>query len=602
MGTLATSLGDHVEHALEFGKKIREAVISLTAEHQVNETKLVKLNELKEEKSELQERRKNLPSDKLEELMKLDLEIKLLYLLPQFRWCPQSTLDSYNTQFVLPMVSKLVENKNKFEEEAMIRDDLTQEQKDAESKRLKDLLDELVTVSLGHITNVPNLIQLGRELAEGKENNLVITVAEVCEKQIEKLKLELEKREQLEIQMTELQQKINLQKGGPTKQQEQELDKLTEQQKELPDAFDDLATLESYTLQVSALAIESARVESNDRVLREQTSLAFKIAPTVDNWHRVKNLTSELEWEEAKKELVVHVLSLSTNPEDKKFMDGLVKIELLLEEGLWKEALDLFPKPSGSDQEILLLTKLWIEVEKNEPKELEQVKPHVERYVKRYFQEFKYNLVDPLLDQVQRKHPDFILEAYEKGIDFMMINLLPSQYPSLIRFLRAFRLRLVNVGKSNHWTTFLENFQKKHKSKKKLLTMVGMLNDSSWNIFLNPATKEDKKTAAVVAAAEATKNTWKKEEKRSVNLVKKEKMEGSKAPVFQKRPAKVAPGIIKQEKEKKERKAKGRIVYSEDSEAMDDEHDSEMDGFIVSDPETDMASDLSGNETEEFDE
>eukprot|EP01097_Dermamoeba_algensis_P002363 TRINITY_DN1932_c0_g6_i1.p1 TRINITY_DN1932_c0_g6~~TRINITY_DN1932_c0_g6_i1.p1 ORF type:complete len:562 (+),score=217.01 TRINITY_DN1932_c0_g6_i1:316-2001(+) len=430
------------------------------------------------------------------------MELKLIDKTPFYNTSSQDQLDSYNTQFVLPVVKRLMKRKETFEEEMKVREDLTAEEVEERRTKLKDTLDEFVTVSLAHIVSIPNLIELARELNRGREHSLSITVVEVAEKLIDKLKEELEKREELEAKLTELSEAISLQKNGPTRSQKRQIDTIEAQLKEMPAAYDDLATLESWITQVASVAIDSARVESNDRVLREQTSLAFRTAPTVSNWTQVKNLTSESDWDEVKKELVVYILNLSTDPEDKWHMDALVKSELLISEGLWQDALKVFPRPSDDLREIPLLTKLWIEVEKEEPRSLVELKPLVERYVKHYFQTFKYTLVEMLLDQVQRRHPDFISEVYEKGIKLMMVNLTAAQYPSLVRFLRGLRNRLTGIGKAEKWEQFLTTFRSDHKSKKKLLSMIDMLGDSSWNIFLNPATKEDRKTAEVIATAE----------------------------------------------------------------------------------------------------
>ena len=104
---------------------------------------------------------------------------------------------------------------------------------------------------------------------------------------------------------------------------------------------------------------------------------------------------------------------------------------------MWEDCIEIFPKPAGQEGELDLLNSMWLEVEKNAPKKLDKLQVVVERYVKRYFHDFKYLEMEKLLDQVQRKCPDFICDLYKKGTEMMMLNLVPSQYSLLISYLRV---------------------------------------------------------------------------------------------------------------------------------------------------------------------
>jgi hypothetical protein len=90
---------------------------------------------------------------------------------------------------------------------------------------------------------------------------------------------------------------------------------------------------------------------------------------------------------------------------------------------LWKESLDIYPKPTGNEEELDNLYKLWIEVEKNSPQDLKSLLPIVQRYVKRYYQEFKVQPLDKIIDQVQRRFPDDAIELFEKGSEMMMVSM-----------------------------------------------------------------------------------------------------------------------------------------------------------------------------------
>jgi len=251
----------------------------------------------------------------------------------------------------------------------------------------------------------------------------------------------------------------------------------------MPSEYDDKYQLNSWTLEIAAMVIEAAKIEDNDEVLRVQTSLAFKVDTTPERWQQVKMLTSEQEWEDVKKELVVYLLKASTNPEDKDYIDPTVKMDLLLAEGLWKESLEIFPKPTGNESELENVYKLWVEVEKNSPQDLKTLLPIVQRYVKRYYQEFKYQPLDKVMDQVQRRFPDDVIDLFEKGAEMMVLNIMPSQYTPFITFLRSWHKRIVGaLGKKREWDRWVTAFKNANKGKKKLMNMVNMLSDSAWNI------------------------------------------------------------------------------------------------------------------------
>jgi hypothetical protein len=147
------------------------------------------------------------------------------------------------------------------------------------------------------------------------------------------LREELQLREQLQQQLKELEDAVMLQKDGPSPQQQQQQQHIQQQLEKLPVVYDDAATLDQWTLQVAGVVIQAAKIEDNDEVLRQQTTLAFKtqvhILPTLlryctrqtqlrffafamqttlDRWNQVKMLTNDQQWEDVKKELVVYLL------------------------------------------------------------------------------------------------------------------------------------------------------------------------------------------------------------------------------------------------------------------------------------------------------
>lgn len=79
--------------------------------------------------------------------------------------------------------------------------------------------------------------------------------------------------------------------------------------------------------------------------------MAFKADTTAERWTQVRQLTSDEDWEEVKKELVVYLLKASTDPNDRHFINPTVKIDLLLKEGYLSSS-------SSSLAQILTLPKI----------------------------------------------------------------------------------------------------------------------------------------------------------------------------------------------------------------------------------------------------
>jgi len=222
------------------------------------------------------------------------------------------------------------------------------------------------------------------------------------------------------------------------------------------------------------MIIEAADVEKYDAEKRAQTIIAFKADTTTARWDQVRQLTSDEEWAQVKEELVVYVLKQNTQIKD--------KIELLLKDGLYKQVIEVFPSPSGKEEELTLLLQVYKTIEEKEPVLLEKMIPVVARYMKRYFQEQKYDRMYPILDRFQRRFPGIIVSLLANACDTVMFGILPSQYAAFVQMLKLMKQRLENINKQEDWTTFFVGFKRKHMGKKRLIQMINLLGDSSWNM------------------------------------------------------------------------------------------------------------------------
>jgi len=156
----------------------------------------------------------------------------------------------------------------------------------------------------------------------------------------------------------------------------------------------------------------------------------------------------------------------------------MVQIELLLKERLWKECIEIFPAPTGKNQELDVLSNMWLEVEKNSPKALQSLIPVVEKYLKRFYADWKYVEFEKVFDQVQRTCPNDICDLYAKGSEVMLVNMTPTRYKDFVAFIKSFKKRMDGIGKKKDWEKFFSEFKKINKGKKKLMNMVNMISAS----------------------------------------------------------------------------------------------------------------------------
>jgi len=242
------------------------------------------------------------------------------------------------------------------------------------------------------------------------------------------------------------------------------------------------ASLNEQLIKITECIIAAASVENCQEELMKQIIIAFKANPTPKRWDDVRQLIPEEEWTTVKEELVVYVLKQNTNIQD--------KIELLIKDGMYKQVIEVFPSPDGSEGELDLLLKVYRTIEEKYPVLLEKLIPVVSRYMKRYFQEQNYDKMYPILDRFQRRFPTVVVTMIGHATDMVMFNILPSQYKSFLIMLKNMKMRLESINRQNDWHEFFNNFKRKHIGKKKLIQMVSLIGDSVWNMDVSERPKK----------------------------------------------------------------------------------------------------------------
>jgi len=354
----------------------------------------------------------------------------------------------------------------------------SESQVEKRNRFFKKRIEEVVEDSIKNVENPRNLFPIAQNLQARLEYGLAIRVGARCQERIQFLVDQNEQRADLEQKIEDLNQQ---QVVSPSDSQKEEIERLNHKLQELPVLYELTGRLNSFNLQVANLMIEAAKVEERPDVLRDQAVLRFKMQPTIPLWEEVKIMTEESEWPEVKKQLLEYILK-PEQPVEKGFgggwsqpqtIDPKAKMELLLNEGMWKESAKIFPEPPYGSLE--MLERLFLEVEKKDPKGLDDLFPVVEKYAVHFYQSYNLNnaSLDRLLDQVQKRSPDFIYGLFSRGAEKLLLTVLPKQYGDFVNYLALFKKRLSeDLGREDDWGTFISDLVKRHKGKRKLMQLI----------------------------------------------------------------------------------------------------------------------------------
>ncbi|KYQ99826.1 hypothetical protein DLAC_03778 [Tieghemostelium lacteum] len=439
---------------------------------------------LEEEKETFAKQRRRLPSEKVLQYRQVILDERVNQLLPPFI---TSELNQLQLNFADLIIGAASQERIEFENslhlmnaEDEIKNIATQR------KRFTKNIETTVNFCVSNIKSLETLLKFSQNLFAKKEYLLVLQVGKVVEDILEEKKQIIEQKEELDKEVKQLQQKfLHCQDLEKRKKIEKSIE-------ETQAAFEAVKPTHTYeqikelTLQITHVMIESANIEDQGEILRNQIILSFKIDTTPEKWDQIRNLSSEEEWEATKNELVVFVMKREENINS--------KIELLMKDGLFEQCIEIFPHPSLDEDELAkqlnLLLNLYSSVDQYAINLLVKVLPLVQKYAKRCYQEWKPEKLDPLFELVQKRFPTEIKDMFEKATEMLLVNILQSQYPLFLAMLKSFKKRMVvTLGLESIWTKFLDNFKKTHKTKKRLIQMVNFIGDSVWNIEApNPAT------------------------------------------------------------------------------------------------------------------
>eukprot|EP01120_Amphizonella_sp_Union-15-10_P016957 TRINITY_DN924_c0_g1_i4.p1 TRINITY_DN924_c0_g1~~TRINITY_DN924_c0_g1_i4.p1 ORF type:complete len:934 (+),score=228.69 TRINITY_DN924_c0_g1_i4:734-3535(+) len=436
------------------------------------------------EREELEKKRGHLSSSKKQQWRQLELECRLFELTPSY-YNSSVNYDNLCYDVTVEMIQTCLDKKEEFFNKSTSNDELTDEAKAEKKKEFEKEVAEVVAIGLQRIESTENYIRLARALSEKKEYGHAITVGSKCEKIIDEKAKELEERDKLRKQFEDLEAKhlqALVKKADETNDSSmpedddtaEKLEKVRKTIEDLPPLDYNYEKLNNQMVEISDLMIQAAKIEEDENVFKEQIILAFKADTTTARWDAVKNMTVEEDWDKIKKELVVYVMKRDDNPTD--------KIELLLKDGLYEQCISIFPPPSGAPGELDLLYNLYDGVERNKPSYLQHLVPTITRYIKRYFQEHKYESLSKILDRVQRRFPSVITQIYSQATDMVLLNIMPSQYAPFVQCLKDLKRRLAEIGRMEDWDDFYKGFRHKHKGKKKLIQMVSLIGDSQWDL------------------------------------------------------------------------------------------------------------------------
>ncbi|KAN0019739.1 hypothetical protein ACTFIU_002961 [Dictyostelium citrinum] len=471
------------ENVTEVGK-LAFAKLKQFREHQ---NKVKELNEKKkvlvEEREQLNKQRRRLSTEKHVALREITITEHLNSLLEPYY---NANLDSLaltigsvlieantceRSEFEIKASSKAFENQFKYISE--------------QRKRINDTISQTIKLVVENIESIQDLLKFTNDLYQKKEYLLVLQVGKIIEASLEQKKNTIEHKENLLKEIKELQGKyLHSQNPKDREKIQAFIDQNQQEYDSINLAEHTYEVNKELTIQITKLMIESASIEDQGDILREQLILSFKNTTSPLDWDRIRNISNEEEWAETKKELVIYIMKREENINS--------KIELLLKDLLFEEAIQIFPHPSSdNDQELdiqlNLLASLYDAVDQHAFHLINGVIPIIQRYAKRCYIEWKYEKLDILYDSLQKRFPKEIISIFTVAIDMMLVNILQSQYPLFLNMMKSMKNRLVaTLGLDGLWEEFLAGFRKNYKSKKRLIQMISLIGDSVWQINVNP--------------------------------------------------------------------------------------------------------------------
>jgi hypothetical protein len=229
-------------------------------------------------------------------------------------------------------------------------------------------------------------------------------------------------------------------------------------------------------LRLADVMIDSARVEGRGDVIEAQSILVFKMEMTVSKFEEVHTLVGEEKWNASvRADLLSYVHSYDpTLPGSPIRLTD--KIELLIREGWWKEAMEHRPEPSAADasESIEVLKLLWFAVEKHSPKDLDKLVATIEGFTIKEFQKFNQRTMAPLLDVMQMLYPKVVYDLYVRGSDIFISNTSTKKYQIYVEFLSDMKARLLTIGMVSEWTEFIAAVRRREIRKKVLINLLNV--------------------------------------------------------------------------------------------------------------------------------
>jgi hypothetical protein len=486
---------------------------------------------LERENEQLLGQRKQLPNDKQDQLRELKLKHNLNSLKPKYYNNSSEENDKLAFLISRSMIFGALELKKEAENKMEMDSQTNEEEVSKTSSESFEYVKKIVNDCLHHVLVIENIVKLAQELSEKLEYDLTLQVGKVCQHRIQELHAKIKKIKELDEEKQNILQKLKL--PTRTIEQQVRLQEIEIELAKLPLKYQSEAAIDALMLHVGKMLLNAAKVVNDNQVLREQAVIVFKININLETFGEVKVLTPEHDWEKLRKELLKYVvqkikqkteemkegkldedtgestvdLDLEAPEEDVAMEDedsdeeeggrgrrrkkaprktpkkskrrasgGLTvkrstlreMIELLLSEGMWKECVDVFPEPQYGN--ISLLERLWLDVESNDSKNLDNLLPLVESYCTKDFLNYEYSNCQTLLDMVRAYDADWEAKLYNTVTEKLLLNVVQKQYASFVDLLKFIKNRLTE----KQWDKFIEQLKKKHKAKKKLMSQIEM--------------------------------------------------------------------------------------------------------------------------------
>eukprot|EP00761_Pharyngomonas_kirbyi_P010852 gb/GECH01010875.1/.p1 GENE.gb/GECH01010875.1/~~gb/GECH01010875.1/.p1 ORF type:complete len:1141 (+),score=429.78 gb/GECH01010875.1/:1-3423(+) len=346
----------------------------------------------------------------------------------------------------------------------------------------EQFLKESVEYLADKVVQVQSLINIMQRLLDVEKYELVIQLGRSCQERIQQLKENEETCQSLQAHLSESDAAML----EPDKQILLDKARLSH------------VNYDYASIQHARLMVKAATKSGDQEIGQEYAIKIFKHDMSIEAFEDIKKLCSDEEWPKKREELLKDILrkpepKSAPEPLDSQVSDmdvdeqedeetkkptfnPISRVELLMNEKMFKEAVEYFPSPQETsiNSATSVLPNLVRTIRKDDDEKDKHLKKLFET-IKEYCKADPYlQFLDPVLVQLLKYESSWAITLYETAVKESLFNIIPSKYNTWVELVKKGKKRAGQAGVSDEWKEFIEDVKKQHKGKKKLMSLLKM--------------------------------------------------------------------------------------------------------------------------------